>query len=82
MQVVDQVVVEHGTAALDELYHALKPESRNLGEVDYAALLGEGGIFPERNPQGAFQLYRIGDAIAARNIHAGIYDAMRYGLRW
>ena len=24
-----------------------------------------------------FQLFRIGDAVAARNIHAAIYDAMR-----
>ncbi|MBV8654229.1 MAG: FAD-dependent oxidoreductase, partial [Alphaproteobacteria bacterium] len=30
---VDQVVVEHGTLPLDELYFALKPGSRNLGEV-------------------------------------------------
>jgi len=79
---VDQVVVEHGTMALDELYHDLKAQSRNLGEVDYKALIGKGQIFPDRNPKGTFQLYRIGDAIASRNIHAGIYDAMRYGVRW
>ena len=36
---VDQVVVEHGTLPVDELYHALRPHSVNLGEVDYAALL-------------------------------------------
>ncbi len=79
---VDQVVVEHGTAPLDELYFALKPESRNLGEVDYGALIGEGDIFPMRNAAGQFQLYRIGDAVQSRNIHAGIYDALRYGIRW
>ena len=79
---VDQVVVEHGTTALDELYHALKPHARNAGEVDYAALIKQGEIFPQRNESADFTLYRIGDAIAARNIHAGIYDAMRYGLRW
>jgi 2,4-dienoyl-CoA reductase-like NADH-dependent reductase (Old Yellow Enzyme family)/thioredoxin reductase len=80
---VDQVVVEHGTAPLDELYFALKPMSRNLGAVDYARLIGTGGpILPETNPQGAFLLYRIGDAVASRNIHAGIYDALRMGLRW
>ena len=79
---VDQVVVEHGTTALDELYRALKPLSRNLGEVDYRALLGEGALFPTRDPQGGFTLYRIGDAVASRNIHAGIYDALRFGIRW
>lgn len=79
---VDRVVVEHGTAANDALYHALKPISRNRGEVDYRTLIGRGDPFPVRNPDGAFLLYRIGDAIASRNIHAAIYDALRYGLRW
>jgi 2,4-dienoyl-CoA reductase-like NADH-dependent reductase (Old Yellow Enzyme family) len=79
---VDQVVVEHGTAPLDELYHALKPLSRNLGAVDYAALTATGPLFPDQNPTGRFHLYRIGDAVASRNIHAGIYDALRFGVRW
>ncbi|MBS0564058.1 MAG: NADH:flavin oxidoreductase [Proteobacteria bacterium] len=79
---VDHVVAEHGTLPLDELYFALKPLSRNLGAVDYAALTGLGDPFPARNPKGAFTLYRIGDAVHARNIHAGIYDALRMGIRW
>ncbi len=79
---IDQVVVEHGTAANDDLYHALKPHSRNHGAIDYPALIGEGEIFPTHAPEADFRLYRIGDAIASRNIHAGIYDALRYGLRW
>jgi N-methyl-L-proline demethylase len=29
------------------------------------------------NPGGAFQLFRIGDAVEARNTHAAIYDALR-----
>ena len=29
------------------------------------------------NPDGAFQLFRIGDAVAARNTHAAIFDALR-----
>jgi len=29
------------------------------------------------NPAGRFQLFRIGDAVASRNIHAAIYDALR-----
>ncbi len=80
---VDQVVAEHGTAPLDELYFALKPLSRNLGAVDYDSLVrGTGPLFPDNNADGRFRLYRIGDAVAARNIHAGIYDAVRTGLRW
>jgi|TARA_B100000315_G_scaffold146965_1_gene135977 hypothetical protein len=29
------------------------------------------------NPDGAYQLFRIGDAVASRDIHAAIYDALR-----
>ena len=29
------------------------------------------------NPSGTFQLFRIGDAVSARNTHAAIYDALR-----
>ena len=28
-----------------------------------------------RDPDGSYQLFRIGDAVAGRNIHAAIYDA-------
>ncbi len=78
---VDQVVVEHGTAANADLYFALKPLSRNRGAVDYGALTAGRDPFPTRG-EGAFSLYRIGDAVAARNIHAGIYDAVRFGMLW
>ncbi|MEZ5772590.1 MAG: NADH:flavin oxidoreductase [Defluviimonas denitrificans] len=73
----DQIVINHGTLPLDDLYFALKPLSSNHGEVDYDALI-------EGRPQtvgggqgGGFQLYRIGDAVSARNTHAAIYDALR-----
>ena len=38
-RVADQIVVDHGATPVDDLYFALKPGSRNLGEVDQAALL-------------------------------------------
>jgi N-methyl-L-proline demethylase len=74
---VDQVVVEHGTLPLDELYVALKTESTNRGEVDYDALLAGGPQALATNPDGRFQLFRIGDAVTSRNIHAAVYDALR-----
>lgn len=74
---VDQVVVNHGTRPLDELYFDLKPQSSNLGEVDYEALATGGLQRVSTNPDGAFRLFRIGDAVAARNTHAAIYDALR-----
>jgi 2,4-dienoyl-CoA reductase-like NADH-dependent reductase (Old Yellow Enzyme family) len=74
---VDHVVVEHGTLPLDELYRALKPHSVNLGGVDHAALLSGRPQAFARNDAGAFRLFRVGDAVASRNIHAAIFDAVR-----
>ncbi|ODM42305.1 N-methyl-L-proline N-demethylase HpbA [Cereibacter johrii] len=76
-RLVDQVVVNHGTRPLDDLYFELKPLSSNLGEVDYDALATGGSQDRLVNPEGRFRLYRIGDAVAARNTHAAIYDALR-----
>ncbi|MGD9917781.1 MAG: N-methyl-L-proline N-demethylase HpbA [Paenirhodobacter sp.] len=76
-RLVDQVVVNHGTRPLDELYFALKPASSNLGEVDYKALTTGGTQAVARNAEGQFRLFRIGDAVSARNTHAAIYDALR-----
>jgi 2,4-dienoyl-CoA reductase-like NADH-dependent reductase (Old Yellow Enzyme family) len=77
-RLVDQVVVEHGTLPLDELYHALRPGSVNLGAVDHAALLAGRPQTVSRNPAGAYRLLRIGDAVASRNIHAAVFDGLRY----
>ena len=33
------------------------------------------------NPGGAYRLFRIGDAVTSRNIHAAIYDGLRFTLR-
>ena len=74
---VDQIVVNHGTIPLDGLYFELKPLSRNGGAVDHDALVAGRPQMRATNPDGAFQLFRIGDAVAARNTHAAIYDALR-----
>ncbi len=76
-RLVDQVVVNHGTLPLDELYFELKPLSSNLGAVDYEALIAGRPQALNGGPSGAFQLFRIGDAVEARNTHAAIYDALR-----
>jgi N-methyl-L-proline demethylase len=73
----DQVVVNHGTIPLDDLYFQLKPLSSNLGAVDYDDLLAGRPQSRRDNPEGKFQLFRIGDAVSARNTHAAIYDALR-----
>ncbi len=74
---VDQVVVNHGTRPLDDLYFDLRPDSSNLGEVDYEAFIDGRPQQVTRNADGRYQLFRIGDAVAARNTHAAIYDALR-----
>ena len=74
---VDQVVVNYGTMPLDEIYFALKPSSSNKGEVDYDALIEGQTQNISRDDNGSFQLFRIGDAVSARNTHAAIYDALR-----
>ncbi len=71
------MVVEHGTLPLDDLFEVLKPALRNGGEVDHAALLGSRAQAVVRNPSGAYQLFRIGDAVVSRNIHAAVFDTLR-----
>ncbi|MDE3764520.1 NADH:flavin oxidoreductase [Sinorhizobium meliloti] len=73
----DQVVVNHGTIPLDELYFELKPFSSNLGEIAHDQMIAGEPQSVVRNAEGKFQLFRIGDAVAARNTHAAIYDALR-----
>lgn len=73
----DQVVINYGTLPLDDLYFELKPLSSNGGEVDHEALIAGEVQTVVRNPAGTFQLFRIGDAVSARNTHAAIYDALR-----
>ncbi len=73
----DQIVVDHGATPVDALYFELKPGSINLGEVDHKALLANRPQEIARNPEGRYRLFRIGDAVASRNIHAAVYDAIR-----
>jgi 2,4-dienoyl-CoA reductase-like NADH-dependent reductase (Old Yellow Enzyme family) len=77
VRVVDQVVVDHGAAVNADLYFDLRPASRNGGAVDYGALIEGRTQSVVRNPGGTYQLFRIGDAVANRNIHAAVYDALR-----
>jgi 2,4-dienoyl-CoA reductase-like NADH-dependent reductase (Old Yellow Enzyme family) len=73
----DQIVVEHGTLPADALYRELRAHSSNDGVTDLDALLA---IKPQPltlRPGAAFELHRIGDAVASRNIHAAVLDALR-----
>jgi hypothetical protein len=72
-----QVVIEHGTVPVDGLYQALRGRSVNEGVTDVGALLA--GRAQQASPpsSGQFELHRIGDAVASRNVHSAVYDALR-----
>jgi len=74
---ISQVVLEHGTLPIDELYFQLKKNSINAGIVDYKTLIKESFNEVIKNPKGLYNLFRVGDAISSRNIHAAIYDSLR-----
>ena len=76
----DHVVVEHGTLPADELYLALQAGSRNGGAIDVDGLVLGRPQELVSNPDGRYLLYRVGDAVSARNIHAAIYDSLRLCL--
>lgn len=77
VRTVDMVVGDHGVSANDGLYHELAPLSTNRGELDHEAYVEGRAQTVATNPAGSFQLFRIGDAVEGRNIHAAVYDALR-----
>lgn len=73
----DTVVVEHGTVPMTEVYDGLVEGSINGGDVDLNDLLSLSPQSPVHNPDGTYRLYRVGDAVASRNIQAAVLDAFR-----
>jgi NADPH-dependent 2,4-dienoyl-CoA reductase/sulfur reductase-like enzyme len=78
-RVVDQVVIENGSAPEDALYWELKGKSVNGGETDLAALFAAQPqpVLTGPLPSGACAVFRVGDCISSHNIHGAIYDALR-----
>ena len=74
---IDQVVAEHGTAPRDRIYFDLVTHSINLGEVDLPAMAEGTEQTLRNNPDGSYWLFRVGDAVSSRNVHAAIYDSLR-----
>ena len=71
------VVVEHGTAPLDEVFDSLREASENRGITDAALLRSRAGGEAPLAAATGFALHRIGDAVASRDIHAAILDGYR-----
>jgi 2,4-dienoyl-CoA reductase-like NADH-dependent reductase (Old Yellow Enzyme family)/thioredoxin reductase len=88
--ITDAVVVDFGTAPNDEVYFALKPRSSNHGATDLDAWVrgrpqpnSGAGSEPASTGDEAgpnFALYRIGDAVASRNVHAAVLEGLRVGM--
>jgi hypothetical protein len=76
-RMVDSVVIEHGTKPDTDLYDSLAPQSIKRGEIVVPDLLALRPQSAVHNRDGRFVVYRIGDAVASRNIHAAILDAYR-----
>ena len=80
-RVCDQIVVENGTMPARDVFDGLTSQSTNNGETNLDALLA-GQPQPQthnvaQTPSTAFELHRIGDAAASRNIHSAVLDALR-----
>lgn len=76
-RVLDQVVIENGIHPREQLYYQLKAASLNHGQMDLEALYAAEPQ-PDLSRHGdGYLLYRIGDCVSQRNIHAAIYDALR-----
>ena len=73
----EQVIVEVGTQPADELYQELRPDSVNDGVTDIDALLSGSPQVASTTKNTMFELHRIGDAVASRNIAAATLDALR-----
>ena len=73
----DHVVIDRGTAPADAPFTALVDGSRNLGETDTDALLAGRAQPGAANPEGRYLLFKIGDAVASRDLHAALLDANR-----
>lgn len=74
----DHVVVELGMQPVCDLFDELRPQSVNDGELDLERFVaGLPQPWPAAAQDKRFELYRIGDANASRDIHASILEALR-----
>ncbi len=76
----DQVVVERGTCPVSEVFQALRENAVNCGVTDIDALLGCKPQPCEIAVKGGYRLYRIGDAVSSRSLHAALLDAFRIAV--
>ncbi len=74
----DQVIIDAGTVPMDELFEDLASDAANQGVTDLAQLIQSApqpGV--DQADATRFSLFRIGDCVSARGIHAATLDANR-----
>jgi hypothetical protein len=71
---VDAVVTEHGVVPDGSLFEDLRAGSSNEGVVDLEALLAGA---PQSVSSSGYTLFRVGDAVASRDVASAIYEARR-----
>jgi 2,4-dienoyl-CoA reductase-like NADH-dependent reductase (Old Yellow Enzyme family) len=76
-RLTNQVIVEHGTVPLDELFEELRAGSCNNGSVDMDRLLARQPQTPADERGDDYELFRVGDAVSSRDIHCAILDSRR-----
>jgi hypothetical protein len=76
----DQLVVERGTFPLDEVFQELKDGAANRGVTDIDALINARPQPVAIPAGGGYLLYRIGDAVSSRSVHAALLDAFRISV--
>ena len=74
----DQVIVEAGTDPMADVFFEMQAQSENNGLTDVDAL-ADYRAQPETSKEG-FTLYRIGDSVTSRSIHAAILEAHRIAV--
>ncbi|MDX8445311.1 FAD-dependent oxidoreductase [Mesorhizobium captivum] len=73
-----QVIVERGTVPIEDVYQDLRVRSSNNGVTEIALMTGARAKEGKKPPTaGSFELHRIGDAVASRDIYSSIYEAYR-----
>jgi len=73
----DQLVVERGTFPIDEVFLELRDGAVNRGITDIDALINTMPQPVQPGDDGGYLLYRIGDAVSSRSLHAALLDAYR-----
>jgi len=75
-----QVVVERGTFPVDEVFRELQEGAVNRGVTDIDALINTEPQPFASGDDGGYLLYRVGDAVSSRSLHAALLDAYRIAV--